>query len=130
MDRLIVYILMGVLAVLSIVTITGNRDAAEAAKNAEIAANKAEEAAGFATILRDCQTPGTECYKYRAQNDQALREYFDRLTRGANICTLVVSGQVNSGVLPFEEAAMERVFNECVSARAGAIPNTAGATDE
>lgn len=69
-DRLIIYLLAGILAVLSTVTIVGNRDAANAAKNAARAAERAEEAARKGDLIAECLTPGTRCAEFRAENER------------------------------------------------------------
>jgi hypothetical protein len=119
-DRILVYVLTVIVAVLSVVVIDGNRDARDAARAAEMAARQAGEAAGFANILRDCRTPGTECHTYQQENGKKEQAFFIKLVTDASLCNLLSDIRF---VPTADPVAIEILYNECITARTPPPPD-------
>jgi hypothetical protein len=119
-DRTLIYILSVLLAILSVVVISGNRDARDAAKAAEAAARNAAEAAGFANVLRDCRTPGTECYKYQVENSKNEQDFFIKLVTDASLCNLLSDIRF---IPTADPTAIETAYAQCILSRTPPAPN-------
>lgn len=114
-DYLVVGVLFLILTVLSTVQIAG-------LQKATLAAEKAEKAAGIGRLLEECRTPGTECFEYTKARDLADQQYQNKLTKTANICTLLTSGRVSDGVIANTAPAIEADYEQCVNARVSSSP--------
>lgn len=124
-DRMLIYVLSVLLAVFSVVVIDGNRDARDAARAAERAAREAGEAAGFANILRDCRTPGTECHIYQQETGKREQEFFIKLVTDASLCNLLSAVFLDQHTK--DPVALEAIYTECVVARTPLPPDAAPA---
>lgn len=115
-DRLLVYILIGIMAVLSVVTISGNRDAEEAARAAAVAAKEAAEASLKGDLIAECLTPGSRCAQFRAENDRLEQQN----VRAQNRCILegILFLHTDETRLPREGTAAVNAFlgayDDCV----------------
>lgn len=60
---------------------------------------------------------------------QAQQEFFSNLSRVSAFCTLITSGAVNTGEIPFEAEAIEAYHTQCVMDRTGPPPTTTITTE-
>lgn len=107
-DWLVVGVLFVVLAVLSSVQILSLRQIDESVRNSD--------------ALSRCFTPGTRCFTFQAEQEAEGRAYLKQLMETTALCTLVVSGAVNSGEIPFTPEAMDTHYKQCVEDRAAPPP--------
>lgn len=106
-DALVLAILFGMLAVLSIVQISGIRQATDAAK-------EAEKAAGATRLIEECQTPGTQCFEYSKR--QMEQERSER--RAETFCLLDVLLSAPAPPRTAEQSAAGRTaYLACIEAR-------------
>lgn len=107
-DFLIVVIFAVILAVLSVVNI----------RSLQQNYNQTERLQTVNQVV-DCFDPTTSCGKKVVAQQAAEREFFIESMRNQAICTLLTSRTMQGNN---DMAAMERVYNECVMARATPPP--------
>lgn len=111
-DSLVVAILFGMLAVLSVVQIQGIRQATKAA-------TRAEKAAGATRLIEECQTPGTSCYEFSKRQ----REAEESARRAETFCLLDVILSIPPAPRTAEAAAAAKAaYLQCVENRTDPEP--------
>lgn len=111
-DYIIVGVIITVLAVLSTVQIISLRRIEQSVKSTD--------------VLEECFTPGTRCSEFSAESQRASRAYFAKLIADASLCTLITSGAVNTGEIPFTSEAIDTYYTKCVDDRTPPIPDPVG----
>ncbi len=95
-----------------------------AARSGQVAAQKAEAAAKAGIVLKDCLTPGTECFKLSQQSANNQRAYFNQLVQAVGVCLF----ETPSNLSTVDPPAYEKLISECVVAHTPPNPITTTTT--